>query len=76
MNQHPVYPALFKGGLTEFIDKPCTLSTGEKVWQQCYVCGISITFNKDVGKWQNIGNGLIRHKDCEPLPYRKGMRSI
>lgn len=70
MVQHPVYPRLFKGFVTEFIDKPCAIA-GENLWQQCYICGISIQFNKDIGKWQCIGDGLIRHKDCEPPPYRR-----
>lgn len=71
---HPIYPQLFKGTATEFIDKPCTLDNGEKLWQQCYICGTCVQFSKDIGKWQNIGSGLIRHKDCEPPPYRGGLR--
>lgn len=70
MTTHPVYPELFKGGGTEFVDKPYVLD-GEKVWQQCYICGTSIQFNKDIGRWQSIGGVLIRHKDCEPPPYRR-----
>lgn len=42
------------------------------VWQGCYVCGMSITFNnqKDIGKWIAIGDGLIRHKKCIPMAAR------
>ena len=65
---HPIYPELFKGTATEFIDKPCALENGEKLWQQCYICGMSVSFVKDAGRWIGIG-GLIRHKDCEPPPY-------
>ena len=59
------YPELFKGAVTEWIGKPYTLN-GEKVWQSCYVCGRSITFKRDGGKWVSIGKGLVRHKACEP----------
>ncbi len=65
---HPIYPELFKGTATEFIDKPCALENGEKLWQQCYICGMSISFAKELGGWRSIGH-LIRHKDCEPPPY-------
>lgn len=70
---HPIYPRLFKGAVTEFIDKPCMVGN-ERAWQACYICGMCIQFGKDIGKWQHIGNGLIRHKDCEPPPYRGSIR--
>lgn len=63
---HPIYPELFKGTVTEFIDKPCMVGN-ERAWQACYICGMSISFVKDSGKWMGVG-GLIRHKDCEPPP--------
>lgn len=65
---HPIYPELFKGTVTEYIDKPCMVGN-ERAWQACYICGISISFTKDAGKWANVG-GLIRHKDCEPPGLR------
>lgn len=71
---HPIYPQLFKGTPTEFIDKPCTLDNGEKLWQQCYICGTCIQFGKDIGKWLCIGSDVIRHKDCDPPPYVRGIR--
>lgn len=75
MSRHPVYPELFKGNVTEWIDKPYTMD-GKKIWQACYVCGRSITFDPDGGKWLGIGGSLIRHKACEPPPinHRGGFR--
>lgn len=70
--KHPAYPSLFKSSITKYVEEPCMVD-GEKAWQQCYICGVSIQFNKHIGKWLCIGDGLIRHKDCEPLPYVKGV---
>lgn len=71
MRAHPIYPELYMGTVTEYIDKPCTVN-GVALWQACYVCGQSITFSRDGGKWQGIGAGLIRHKLCEPPPITGG----
>lgn len=68
--EHPVYPELFKGKVTEFINKPCMVGA-ERVWQACYVCGRCIEFKKHGGQWLSIGGGLIRHKKCDP-PYQGG----
>ena len=68
MAKHPVYPSLWRAADTKYVDTPCIID-GKKVWQQCFVCGKVITFLKDFGRWQTIGCTLIRHKDCEPLPY-------
>lgn len=67
------YPELFTGTSTEYVDKPYMID-GVRVWQSCYVCGQSISFKKDGGKWMSIGAGLIRHKDCEPPPYTGGTK--
>jgi hypothetical protein len=71
---HPIYPRLFKSTVVEFVDRPCILENGEKLWQQCYICGASIQFEKDAGKWQSIGDDIIRHKECDPPPYVGGLR--
>lgn len=72
MGFKPTYPELFKGANGDYVLKPYRLAdTGERLWQQCYVCGRAIQFKKDGGKWLSIGGGMIRHKDCEP-PYYGG----
>lgn len=75
MSIHPAYPELFKGGSLEWIDKAYTVD-GKRIWQSCYICGLSITFSRDGGKWQSIGGELIRHKACEPptINHRGGFK--
>ena len=76
---HPVYPQLFKSASVDFIDKPYVLDNGDALWQQCYICGMSIQFSKDADRYINylgIGDGLIRHKDCEPPPYTGHARIV
>lgn len=64
------YPELFKGASGEYVDRPYNVE-GKKVWQRCYVCGLSITFSKSRHQWIGIGAGLIRHNKCEPPPCLK-----
>ena len=42
-----------------------------KWWQLCYVCSGQINFIKAVRfSWVSIGNGMVRHKKCNPPPLK------
>lgn len=64
------FPELYKAAGTDYVDRPYLLE-GKRIWQQCYLCGHTITFKQDGGKWLSIGAGLIRHKSCEPPPLTR-----
>jgi hypothetical protein len=55
----------------DYTKTPGLNSEGKPWWQLCYVCRKQIDFIKTPRhKWLGIGNGMVRHKKCDPNTYK------
>lgn len=58
--------------LPDYTLTPGLTADGKPWWQLCYVCRKQVDFIKGPkNSWLGIGNGMIRHKKCNPNDYKK-----